>query len=164
MLPKHGAELLLYSALTDSSVLIVGIGYEGGDAMRNANVPAGQYGDHLEIVQPRHAQQGPREPRNEAAQVAPPPAPQPAQQPVQPPQARPAVAREGPLILRIDGNAPVVPAREEANHRAPPPIANPRGNAGHRAARIGGAGNLRIRGPRAARRVHNDDAELPPHR
>ncbi|KAK5627084.1 hypothetical protein RRF57_002799 [Xylaria bambusicola] len=138
----------------------VGIGYEGGDAMRNANVPAGQYGEHLEIVLPRHEQQ-----ENEAAQIA--RAPQPAQQPVQP-EAHLAVAREGPLVLRIDDNIPV---RGEANPREAVVanhgaqfIANPRGNAGHRAGRRGGARAQRAQGQRAARRVPDNGAELLPYR
>ncbi|KAJ3569449.1 hypothetical protein NPX13_g6082 [Xylaria arbuscula] len=138
----------------------VGIAWEGGDAMRNADIPAGQYGEHLEIVQPRHEQR-PREPRNEAPLVVDPPAPQPAQQPVQPPQRHLAVAREGPLILRINGGNPAVPG--EANRRAQPPIANPRGNVGQRGGHIRGGGNNRIRGPRAAHRVRDNGAELPPH-
>ncbi|KAF2971169.1 hypothetical protein GQX73_g2364 [Xylaria multiplex] len=154
----------------------VGIDYEGGDAMRNANVAAGQYGEHLEIVQPRAAQQGQGEPRNEA-----PPAPVPhrepeAPQPAQPQQPRPervAVAREGPLVLRIEGGAPAVRDQREggaheagaANPRAPP-IANQRGNGGrrggHRGNRQARGGaeinqhNNRNRGQGAARANNND--------
>jgi E3 ubiquitin-protein ligase RNF14 len=122
----------------------VGIAYEGGDAMRNANVGAGQYGEHLEIVQPRVAQRR-EEPRREVAQIAPVPheVPQ-GHQP--PPERRAAVAREGPLVLRIEGDAP--PARNgdrgprepaAANPRAPP-TANPRANAGRRGNRWGRGG------------------------
>ncbi|KAI0534615.1 RWD domain-containing protein [Xylaria digitata] len=128
----------------------VGIGYEGGDAMRNANFAAGQYGEHLEIVQPRAVQQGQGEPRNEA-----PPAPVPREElegppPAQPQQPRPervAIAREGPLVLRIEGGAPV--ARERGAHEAgaanprAPPIANQRGNGGRRG---GHRGNRQARG------------------
>ncbi|KAI8947924.1 RWD-domain-containing protein [Xylaria longipes] len=127
----------------------VGIGYEGGDAMRNANVAAGQYGEHLEIVQhPRAAHQAREEPRREVAQPQPQPAPV-AQDPQPPPERRAAVAREGPLVLRIEGDVPVARNREErpreaavANPRAPP-VANPRANAGHRGGR---GGNRRGRG------------------
>ncbi|KAI0977153.1 RWD domain-containing protein [Xylaria arbuscula] len=133
----------------------VGIGYEGGDAMRDANIDAGQYGEHLEIVQPRAAQQRQEEPRNEAAQLA--PAPQPAQ-PQQPrPERRAAVAREGPLVLRIEGGPPAVQGGLEAgrpeavvrNPRAPAPP-HPRANAGHRGGR--GGGNRQGRGGIAANR------------
>ncbi|KAH8161759.1 hypothetical protein CIB48_g6489 [Xylaria polymorpha] len=140
----------------------VGIGYEGGDAMRNANVAAGQYGEHLEIVQrPRQARQAP-EPRREVAQPQPQPQPQPApvpQDPQPPPERRAAVAREGPLVLRIEGGVPPARNREEdrpreaavANHRAPP-VANPRANTGHRGGR---GGNRRGRGG-AGLNQHND--------
>ncbi|KAI3339908.1 RWD domain-containing protein [Ustulina deusta] len=154
----------------------VGIGYEGGDAMRNANVAAGQYGEHLEIVQPRAAHQGPGGPRNEAAQLA--PVPQPAQQPAQPQQHRPerrvAVAREGPLVLRIEGPAirgigEVGPEAAIANPRAPPAAnpGDPRANAGHRGGRgggnrqgRGGVGANRNRGQGAVRRANNNAARI----
>ncbi|KAI0442651.1 RWD domain-containing protein [Xylaria telfairii] len=139
----------------------VGIGYEGGDAMRNANVAAGQYGEHLEIVQrPRQAHQAPGEPRREAAQPQPQPQPNPVpQDPQPPPERRAIVAREGPLVLRIEGGVPPARNREEdrpreaagANHRAPP-VANPRANIGHRGGR---GGNRRGRGG-AGLNQHND--------
>ncbi|KAI1283416.1 RWD domain-containing protein [Xylaria sp. FL0933] len=153
----------------------VGIGYEGGDAMRNANVAAGQYGEHLEIVQPRAARQGPPEPRNEVAQPA--PEPQPAQPQHPRPERRAVVAREGPLVLRIEGDAPIVRDRGEAGPREAavgnprvPPIANPRGirgNAGHRGGRgggnrqgRGGAAANRNRGQGAVRRANNNGAHI----
>ncbi|GAP84040.1 putative ring finger protein [Rosellinia necatrix] len=146
----------------------VGIGYEGGDVMRAANVAAGQYGEHLEIVQrPRAAHQGqeePRaqeEPRHEVAQ----PAPVPREVPQVPPprERRAVVAREGPLVLRIEGDAPVARDREEgpreAAIRAPPPANpranNPRANAGQR----GGRGNRRGRG--GARLNQQNDRNQP---
>ncbi|KAJ2987318.1 hypothetical protein NUW58_g4573 [Xylaria curta] len=139
----------------------IGIGYEGGDAMRNANVAAGRYGEHLEILQqPRAAHQAheePRreEPRREVAQVAPVPR---GPQPQPPPERRAAVAREGPLVLRIEGDVPVARNRADegpreaavANARAPP-VANPRGNLGRRGGR---AGNRRGRGGAGANQ-HN---------
>lgn len=122
----------------------VAIGYEGGDAMRNANVDAGQYGEHLEIAQQRAAQRQ-EEARQEIAQIAPvPPEVPQAHQP--PPERRAVVAREGPLVLRIEGDPP--PARNvgergpraaaAAEPREPPP-ADPRANAGR-------GGNRRGRG------------------
>lgn len=112
----------------------IGIGYEGGDAMRGANVAAGQYGEHLEIVQQPRAVHQDREPRREIAQPAPVPREAP-QVPQPPPERRAAVAREGPLVLRIEGDA--LPAqirrervpREAAAANAQPP--NPRANAVH---------------------------------
>ncbi|KAK7967750.1 RWD domain-containing protein [Apiospora aurea] len=104
----------------------VGIAYGGGDALRNANVPPGQYGQHLEIVA---QDQDESDDESEAdVEDAPPAAPQPAapaaaarQQPAAhaAPQAAPRnaeqaeqrVAREGPLVLRIEGNAPAARGR-----------------------------------------------------
>lgn len=149
----------------------VGIGYEGGDAMRNANVAAGQYGEHLEIAQmPRAAREGAQdEAREEPGHepVLPDPAPrEPPQAPQPPPERRAAVAREGPLVLRIEGDAPVARDRERAppgaavaNPRAPPPV-NPRAHAGQRGGR---GGNRRGRAgggrnpPRGAARVNNNN-------
>ncbi|KAI1746257.1 RWD domain-containing protein [Xylaria scruposa] len=98
-------------------------------------------GAQPEIVQrPRaapQAQQAPEQPRREAPQ------PQPVPQDPQPlPERRAAVAREGPLVLRIEGGVPAARNREEERPRAPP-AANPRGNAGHRGGR---GGNRRGRG------------------
>ncbi|KAI1814536.1 RWD-domain-containing protein [Poronia punctata] len=138
----------------------VGIGFEGGDAMRNANVVAGQYGEHLEIVeQPRVA---PRAPENDAngevqqnlpleqanAEAQGRQQPVPAQ--VAHPERRPAVAREGPLVLRIEGLAGQARGRGGQRqrevggaHPAEPPVAGARANGGHRGGR---GGNRRGRG------------------
>ncbi|KAI0405209.1 RWD-domain-containing protein [Xylaria palmicola] len=141
----------------------VGIGYEGGEAMRNADVAAGQYGEHLEILhqRPRAAPPAREEPRREAAQ--PPPAPR---GPQPPPEMRAVVAREGPLVLRIEGNIAAAREREAAPRNAavanaPAPLPHPRINAGHRGGRganrrgRGGVGmnqhNDRNRGQGAAR-------------
>ncbi|KAI8623790.1 RWD-domain-containing protein [Xylariaceae sp. FL1651] len=129
----------------------VGIAYEGGDAQRNANVAPGHYGEHLEIVGQRQAvHRGQREPGNEEQQALAPrePAREPGQlqQPQQPPQLprerRAVVAREGPLVLRIEGDAP--PPRDAARANAQVlPVAPPRANAGQRGAH---GGNRRGRG------------------
>ncbi|KAI1130943.1 RWD-domain-containing protein [Nemania abortiva] len=144
----------------------VGIGYAGGDAMRDADVAPGQYGEHLEIAQQRRAPPQPREePRREVAQIAPVPqeAPQ-VQQP--PPERRAAVAREGPLVLRIEADAP--PARNGEGGPREGAAANPRvpvnqrdnagrgGRGGNRRGRVGGAAaanhpNGRNRGQGGAR-------------
>ncbi|KAK6849847.1 RWD domain-containing protein [Apiospora arundinis] len=107
----------------------VGIGFGGGDALRNANVEPGQYGQHLEIVQVQAQAQAQAPIQDESddeseadVEDAPPPHAAPAagarQQPAAPPAAPQAVAprngepaaqrvaREGPLVLRIEGNAP----------------------------------------------------------
>ncbi|KAI0108689.1 RWD-domain-containing protein [Nemania sp. FL0031] len=134
----------------------VGIGYEGGDAMNGANFAPGQYGEHLEIArQPRAPPQQREEPRREAAQIAPVPQEDPQlQQP--PPERRAAVAREGPLVLRIEGGAP--PARNAggprelaaANPHALQP-ANPRDNVG-RGRRGRGGGGAGVNHPNARNR------------
>ncbi|KAI1262478.1 RWD-domain-containing protein [Xylariaceae sp. FL1019] len=113
----------------------VGAGYEGGDALRNRNQAAGQYGEHLEIAQgPRPArEEDDEEPQNQARQpLEPRPEPVQAQRNQQEQrEARPAVvAREGPLVLRIDGGVPV--ARPPAVAEPQP---QPRGNAGRRRGR-----------------------------
>ncbi|KAI5921350.1 RWD domain-containing protein [Camillea tinctor] len=110
----------------------VGNGFEGGGAIHNANVEAGQHGQQLEIVgQPGPARvDEPDEAEGGLPQEAPADAPpphdqqvqaepgQPPQLPPQQPEGRVAVAREGPLVLRIEGNAP--PARGRgAAHRQP---------------------------------------------
>ncbi|KAI0600465.1 RWD domain-containing protein [Biscogniauxia sp. FL1348] len=117
----------------------VGIAFEGGDAMRNANIAAGQYGQHLDIVDEPHQALNdvPDEAEGGPPQEAPAPAPAPVpadvlhhdrlrlepeqpQQPAQQGEGRVAIAREGPLVLRIEGNAP--PARGRgAAHRQPGP-------------------------------------------
>ncbi|KAI1498233.1 RWD domain-containing protein [Biscogniauxia marginata] len=114
----------------------VGIAYEGGGAMRNAEVAAGQYGQHLEIVgQPRQArgdvrdeaedrppQEAPADPRGQAQ-----PGPEQPRRPGQQHDGRVAIAREGPLVLRIGGNAP--PARGRAAIRRQPGPAIPHAQA-----------------------------------
>ncbi|KAI1342024.1 RWD domain-containing protein [Xylariaceae sp. FL0016] len=93
----------------------VGIGFEGGNVMRDANVAAGQYGEHLEIVGQPRAERQEANP-NQPEQVPPAEIPNPVQQPLpaadheeaprqQPNNGRAAVAREGPLVLRIEGDA-----------------------------------------------------------
>ncbi|TGJ87910.1 hypothetical protein E0Z10_g808 [Xylaria hypoxylon] len=163
----------------------VGIGYGGGDAIRNANDPPGQYGDHLEIIQrPGAAQQGPGGLRNEA-QVAPvpheaPEGPRPAQpqqprpgrrvdvaregprpaQPQQPhPERRAIVAREGPLVLRIEGGAPVIRDRGERGPHdagAANPRAPPIANPRANGFRRGGRGGNRPGRGGAGANQHND--------
>lgn len=146
----------------------VGIEYAGGDAMRDAHMQAGEYGQHLEIIEA--AGNGPEDdvwddagPAEEAAR---PHAreqrrehPQ-AQQPVRQANGRAAVAREGPLVLRIEGGPP--PARGGAARRAPAPA--PAGHGGAQAANedgrgVGrrGRGNRRGRGPRVNRQNNNND-------
>ncbi len=142
----------------------VGIGYGGGDALHDANEPAGEYGQHLEILEEageenhedglddagraeqvvEHGVQGQRE----AVQAQP-------QQRGQRGNGRAAVAREGPLVLRIEGGPPQARERGMAR-RAPAPPAVGRGgaqaaNEDERAGRAG-RGNWRGgrgRGPRA---------------
>lgn len=110
----------------------VGIGYEGNPG-QNANIPAGQYGQHLEVVHDRLAADDSDDEADEANRDAVLIAPREqrlaerravnelfvARQPVErgapeapreQPNGRVAVAREGPLVLRIEGDAP--PARE----------------------------------------------------
>ncbi|KAI1191368.1 RWD domain-containing protein [Nemania serpens] len=132
----------------------VGIGYEGGDAMRGANVAAGRYGEHLEIAQQPRAAQQDREPRREIAQPA--PAHEAPQDPRPPPERRAVVAREGPLVLRIEGDAPLAQNRRE---RAPREVAaanaqppNLRANAGH-------GGNRRGRGRVGVNQRHGRERE-----
>lgn len=119
----------------------IGIGFAGGDAMPHANGQAGEYGQHLEILAragDEHHEDEPNAavPAEEAA------APQvqgqgedQAQQQQRGPQAngRAAVAREGPLVLRIEGGPP-------APQRAPAPVAVGRGGRGGAAANRGGRG------------------------
>lgn len=113
----------------------VGIAYGGGDALRNANVPPGEYGQHLEIVvQNQDESDDEPEPNVEDApppQAAPaaadeqqqPAAPHAAPQGAAPRNAEPAeqqrVAREGPLVLRIEGNAPAARVGRGGGNRQP---------------------------------------------
>ncbi|KAK7954525.1 hypothetical protein PG988_015219 [Apiospora saccharicola] len=117
----------------------VGIAYGGGDALRNANVPPGQYGQHLEIVaqdqddsdDESEADVDDAPPQAAPAAAAPPPpharqqaaAPNAAPQGAAPRNAEPAeqqrVAREGPLVLRIEGNAPAARGGRGGGNRQP---------------------------------------------
>ncbi|KAH8652395.1 RWD domain-containing protein [Xylariales sp. PMI_506] len=138
----------------------VGIAYEGGNALRRANIVPGQYGEHLEIVAPRHndAARAPEAempldrdlnaaeeaPRQEAVPA------RPANQPV-------AVAREGPLVLRIEGNVP--PVRRDQPPRPPPPAA---AHDGHQRGR--GRGGFRGRGAAAGANRQQNRAQAPNQR
>ncbi|KAH8198221.1 hypothetical protein TruAng_007605 [Truncatella angustata] len=104
----------------------VGIAYQGGDAIRNPNIQPGEYGQHLEIVQ--EAEDDESEPEIDEVNVA---ARNDGAARNRPPQGqaqagqrdRPvAVAREGPLVLRIEGNAPAVRGRH-GQQPAPLPAA-----------------------------------------
>ncbi|KAI0194609.1 RWD-domain-containing protein [Astrocystis sublimbata] len=155
----------------------VGIAYEGGEAMREAGLAAGQYGDQLDIVEnPRPqapapalpqvhnplAQQDPiRQVMNEGRDdpefqgFEPAPAPAPAPAPRPPERRVAAVAREGPLVLRIEGGVPErprEPAAAAANPRVPA-NANQRGNAGRRGGR---GGNRRGRGGAGPNHQNNE--------
>ncbi|KAI2633910.1 RWD-domain-containing protein [Xylaria nigripes] len=139
----------------------VGIEYEGGDAMRNANVVAGEYGEDLDR-RPRIRE----EPRQEALQQVPvlqevPQAPMALQQPElpqqPPPERRAAVAREGPLVLRIEGDLPAAPHRREDDVRQAG-FANQRANAGNRG---GHRGNRRGGGAGANQRNNHNRAHGP---
>ncbi|KAI0133050.1 RWD-domain-containing protein [Hypoxylon sp. NC0597] len=119
----------------------VGIGFEGR-APGHANVEAGQ---HEQPLEDPPLDLG-NEPNGEAdVEEAPHQQPGQHQLPRDQPNGRVIVAREGPLVLRIEGNAP--PVQAEAIQRPQPGIPNPRGdvqaiNAGQR----GGRGNRRGRG------------------
>ncbi|KAK6951945.1 hypothetical protein Daesc_006470 [Daldinia eschscholtzii] len=135
----------------------VGIGFEG-NAVRNRVAAPGQYGQHLEIVQRRIADDSDDEPdeadeapvaierqQQQQQQQQPRPRPDQRQPPRDQPNGRVAVAREGPLVLRIEGDAP--PAQGVVRRRQPG-IPNPHNeihafNVGLR----GGRGNRRGRGP-----------------
>ncbi|KAI1867956.1 uncharacterized protein JN550_006763 [Neoarthrinium moseri] len=100
----------------------VGMAYQGGQAIRNPNIRPGQYGEHLEIVQGGREDEDSDSELDEEEQVGRPDAaaaPRPLQEPVQgqQPDRRVAIAREGPLVLRIEGNAP--PGRGRQAHRQP---------------------------------------------
>ncbi|KAI1415172.1 RWD-domain-containing protein [Hypoxylon sp. FL1857] len=134
----------------------VGNGFEGR-ALGNANVEAGQHGQPLDVAHERgraRQQQPVNNPGNEPVGEAdgqevphqqPRPGPGQHQPPRDQPNGRVAVAREGPLVLRIEGDAP--PVQAEVIRRPQPGIPNPRGevhalNAGPQ----GGRGNRRGRG------------------
>lgn len=117
----------------------VGIAYIGGDGLRNANVEPGQYGQHLEIAQQQQENEndevgGDDESEDADAEEAPADGPQQALQPAEPAQAqavagRVAVAREGILILRIEGDAAPVRDRDEARRQPAPAAARGRAEA-----------------------------------
>ncbi|KAI1805452.1 RWD-domain-containing protein [Daldinia bambusicola] len=128
----------------------VGIGFEG-NAVRNGVVAPGQYGEHLEIVQQRFANDADDEPGE--ADEAPvaierqqrQPRPEQHQPPRDQPNGRVAVAREGPLVLRIEGDAP--PAQGVVRRRQPG-IPDPHNEAhAFNVGQRGGRGNRRGRGP-----------------
>lgn len=119
-----------------------GIGYEGGAAVQDA----GQYGQHLELVEEQFAEDDSGDESDEAdleleeAPVAAPrqqprPAPGQPQAPRELANGRFAVAREGPLVLRLEDNARQVnapPAPVEVERRRHPGIPNARGQRGGR--------------------------------
>lgn len=139
----------------------VGIGNVGDDAMRNANEPAGEYGQHLEIVA-RAGQEHQEDELNDVGPVEEAAAPQ-AQgqredqvhrrQGQLQANGRAAVAREGPLVLRIEGGPP-------AGQRAPVPAVGRGGaqaaaNEDRRGVGRGGRGNRRGgRGPGPGPRIN----------
>ncbi|KAI1466413.1 RWD-domain-containing protein [Daldinia caldariorum] len=119
----------------------VGIAFEG-NAVRNRAVAPGQYGQHLEIVQQRIDNDADDEP-DEADEA--PVAIERQQPPRDQPNGRVAVAREGPLVLRIEGDAP--PAQDVVRRRQPG-IPNPHNEAhAFNVGQRGGRGNRRGRGP-----------------
>ncbi|KAI1391035.1 RWD-domain-containing protein [Hypoxylon trugodes] len=141
----------------------VGIGY-AGNAAGNDNVVPGQYGQHLEIVQQGLADDesdsdsDEADEEAEAVALAPRQQPQPRPGQRQPPRDQPngrvAVAREGPLVLRIEGDAP--PVQGGVVRRPQPGIPNPRGEANAlQAGRQNGRGNRRGRANPGINRQHN---------
>ncbi|KAI0381782.1 RWD-domain-containing protein [Hypomontagnella monticulosa] len=140
----------------------VGAGYEG-NAARGANFPAGQYGQHLEHVRERLAVDDlDEEPEDdEELLVAPPyrrgarPVPGQPQPPRDQPNERVAIAREGPLVLRIEGGA--APGRGRVEQRRQPAAADHHGeiNVGQR----GGRGNRRGRGAGLNRQNNRNRAQ-----
>lgn len=139
----------------------VGAGYQGGNAIRNPNIQPGEYGQHLEIVEEAGDDDSESEidegdaarmnavdadDRQEQVQG------QPAQRPV-------AVAREGPLVLRIEGNAPPVRGRQ-GNQQAPAAVVRGGPQAANGGAQRGRGRANRGRGPAGAQmaaRPHNNN-------
>jgi E3 ubiquitin-protein ligase RNF14 len=120
----------------------VGIEYLGGGAARNANAQPGENVQPLEVVQQDHQNNNAQDAqpeaaaapgRNEPARRVEPQqdAPRADEQP-QPDERRVGVAREGPLVLRIDGDAPAPAAAAAAP--AQPPVAVPMNARGGRMA------------------------------
>ncbi|KAI1330156.1 RWD-domain-containing protein, partial [Xylariaceae sp. FL0255] len=145
----------------------VGAAYEGGDALRDVGMAAGRYGEHLEIAGlPRERRDQEDQMDNEVRQPHEVPAQeqqQQRQQPPQPPQNNAGpfeVAREGPLVLRIEGG--VAPPRPNVARPAAPQGANagqgrgqrgPRGQLGRGA--VANQQNMRNRGDAPGRPVNN---------
>ncbi|KAK6833944.1 RWD-domain-containing protein [Apiospora arundinis] len=160
-----------------------GIGFGGGDALRNANVEPGQYGQHLEIVQVQAQAQAQAPIQDESddeseadVEDAPPPHAAPAagarQQPAAPPAAPQAVAprngepaaqrvaREGPLVLRIEGNAPAARGgRGGAGGNRQPAVPAGGGRGAAQAVNEGrqGGGRGHHRGGQAARGINRQN-------
>ncbi|KAK9419836.1 hypothetical protein SUNI508_07085 [Seiridium unicorne] len=101
----------------------VGVAFQGGNAIRNPNIQPGQYGQHLEIVQEPEDDESESEIDEEdaAARIGAAEPDRQAQAQGEQPARRVAVAREGPLVLRIEGNAPA--ARGRHGHQQAPPAA-----------------------------------------
>ncbi|CAJ2508088.1 Uu.00g092740.m01.CDS01 [Anthostomella pinea] len=134
-----------------------GFDHEQDDFDRNANVAAGQNGQHPEVV----LQIAGNDAAGHDARVAGPGvAPEPRQQPLpearhlppprQQPDGRAAVARrEGPLVLRIEGDAPPAQGRGAVGRQPGPGIPNAHVQAREQAVnegQRGGRGNRRGRG------------------
>ncbi|KAI1108987.1 RWD domain-containing protein [Nemania sp. NC0429] len=139
----------------------VRMNHHGGDAMRDANVVAEQDDEHPEIVQQPRAARQDQEPRREVALPAPVPQEAP-RAPAPPLERRAVVAREGPLVLRIEGDAPPAQNRRERPPRGGAAVnaaqpQNPRANAGHRGNRRGRgrAGVNQLQGRGRARANHD---------
>lgn len=138
----------------------VGAGYGGGDAIRPPNVQPGEYGQNLEIVEEvedddseSEIDEGDAARRNDVAAAD-------RQEHVEGQAQQPvAVAREGPLVLRIEGNAP--PARDrQGRHQAPPLAARggPRAvNGGPQRGRGRGNRGRALGGGQMAARQHNNN-------
>ncbi|KAI0011154.1 RWD domain-containing protein [Xylariaceae sp. FL0662B] len=130
----------------------VGIGYEGGGARRNVDAAAGQHEQPLEIVADDDDSDGNEsEAGLEEAAEGPRPQLQPGPGQPQPagrqPNGRVAVAREGPLVLRIQGDAPPARGRGAARRQPGPAIVPHAEAAAVNVGERGGRGNRRGRGP-----------------
>lgn len=117
----------------------VGLAYQGGNAIRNPNIQPGEYGQHLEIVQEADDDESESEIDEEDAvgRNGLPADDRQGQGQAQAEQfeRRVAVAREGPLVLRIEGgNAPPGRGREGPQAQPAPAV---RGGGGHQAANNG---------------------------
>jgi E3 ubiquitin-protein ligase RNF14 len=132
----------------------VGMAYQG-PALRDDGFEPGQYGQHLEILQPQvevdsDSESEEADAEEGAAAVVPQQPPQGAVQAPQQAVGRFAVAREGPLVLRIEGDLPPARGRAQEAHGQAQPVPPVRGglraaaNNGQRRGR--GRGGLRGRG------------------